>query len=108
MKLENISNDKYGRVLADVVYRKTSIGEFMVKNRLAVEYYGKTKKPPNDWLKFYKGECESVVYTNGVFVPRPNKEPVRRDVLNTRVALNQAALKKGMKPFYETDVEIIV
>ncbi len=108
VKLENVSNDKYGRVLADVVYRKTSIGKFMVKNRLAVEYYGKTKKPPNDWLKFYKGECESVVYRDGTFVPAPKKEQVRRDVLNTRVSLNQAALKKGMKPIYETDVEIIV
>lgn len=96
VKLENVSNDKYGRVLADVVYRKTSIGEFMIKNRLAVEYFGKTKEPPKDWLKFYNSEYH------------PKKEKVRRDVLNTRIVLNQAALKKGMTYMYETDVEIVV
>jgi endonuclease YncB( thermonuclease family) len=96
VKLENVSNDKYGRVLADVYYRKLNIGEFMLKNRLAVEYFGKTKEPPRDWLKFYNNEYH------------PKKEKVRRDVLNHRIALNQTYLKNGMKSIYETDVEVIV
>lgn len=96
VKLENVSNDKYGRVLADVYYRKLNIGEFMLKNRLAVEYFGKTKEPPKDWLKFYNNEYH------------PKKEKVRRDVVNHRIALNQTYLKNGMKPIYETDVEVIV
>ena len=68
----------------------------MLKNRLAVEYHGKTKEPPKDWLKFYTGDTH------------PKKEKVRRDVLNHRIALNRTYLKNGMKPIYETDVEIIV
>ncbi len=96
IKLENVSNDKYGRVLADVYYRKLNIAEFMLKNRLAVEYHGKTKEPPKDWLKFYNNEYH------------PKKEKVRRDVLNHRIALNQTYLKNGLKPIYETDVEVIV
>lgn len=104
VKLENVSNDKYGRVLADVYYKKKNIANFMLKNKLAVEYYGKTKKPPSDWLKYYENEKVA-------FIPEKKnteKEKVRRDVLNTRVALNQTYLKKGMKPIYETDVEVIV
>ena len=96
VKLENVSNDKYGRVLADVYYRKLNIDEFMLKNRLAVEYHGKTKEPPKDWLKFYNNEYH------------PKKEKVRRDVLNHRIALNGTYLKNGMKPIYDTDVEVIV
>jgi endonuclease YncB( thermonuclease family) len=104
VKLENVSNDKYGRVLADVYYKKTNISNFMLKNKLAVEYYGKTKKPPTNWLKYYENE-------KVLFIPEKKnteKEKVRRDVLNTRVSLNQTYLKKGMKPIYDTDVEIIV
>ena len=96
VKLENVSNDKYGRVLADVYYDKLNISTFMLKNRLAVEYHGKTKEPPKDWLKFYNNEYH------------PKKEKVRRDVLNHRIALNQTYLKNGLKSIYETDVEVIV
>tara|TARA_A100001015_G_scaffold247605_1_gene284524 strand:- start:1784 stop:2410 length:627 start_codon:yes stop_codon:yes gene_type:complete len=96
VKLENVSNDKYGRVLADVYYRKLHIGAFMLKNRLAVEYHGKTKESPKDWLKFYNNEYH------------PKKEKVRRGVLNHRIALNQTYLKNGLKPIYDTDVEVIV
>ncbi len=104
IKLENVSNDKYGRVLADVYYKKKNIANYMLKNKLAVEYYGKTKKPPSDWLKYY--ENEKVIFISEK--KNTEKEKVRRDVLNTRVALNQTYLKKGMKPIYDTDVEVIV
>ncbi len=110
IKLENVSNDKYGRVLADVYYRKLNIGEFMLKNRLAVEYHGKTKKPPYDWLLYYREgiRCENVIYNDGKFEPAVKKEKIKRDVLNHRIALNETYLKNGMKPIYDTDVEVIV
>ena len=89
VKLENVSNDKYGRVLADVYYRKTNISEFMLKNRLAVEYYGKTKKPPTDWLKYYENEKVLFIAEDKLFSKK-----------NT---------EKGMNPIYdEYNVEIIV
>ena len=110
VRLENVDYDKYGRVLADVYYRKLNIGEFMLKNRLAVEYHGKTKEPPKDWLLYYREgiQCENVIYNDGKFEPVVKKEKIKRDVLNHRIALNKTYLKNGMKPIYETDVEVIV
>ena len=109
VKLENVSNDKYGRVLADVYYRKTNIANFMLKNKLAVEYYGKTKKPPSNWLKYYQNEKVIFIPKDKEFSKKnTEKEKVRRDVLNIRESLNQTYLKNGMKPIYNTDVEIIV
>ena len=86
------------------IIKKKNIANYMLKNKLAVEYYGKTKKPPSDWLKYY--ENEKVIFISEK--KNTEKEKVRRDVLNTRVALNQTYLKKGMKPIYDTDVEVIV
>lgn len=51
--LKNIDTGKYGRVLADVYYKKINITEFMIVNRLAVPYFGKTKKTPKSWLNYY-------------------------------------------------------
>ena len=55
VKLENVSTEKYGRVLADVVIDDCSIGPWLVKQRLAVEYKGKTKVSPPDWMEYYRG-----------------------------------------------------
>ena len=74
--------------LADVYYRKTNIANFMLKNKLAVEYYGKTKKPPSNWLKYY--ENEKVIFIPG-------------DKL-----FSKKNTEKGTKTIYDTDVEVIV
>jgi len=45
--------DKYGRVLAEVVYDGKNLREVLLKNRLAVEYFGK-KKRTIDWCAMKK------------------------------------------------------
>lgn len=51
--LSNISTDKYGRLLADVVVGKINVGEYLLKQRFAVEYDGGTKKIMN-WKKYFE------------------------------------------------------
>ena len=51
--LQNVSLEKYGRILADVFVDDISIGELLCKCKLAVKYDGGTKKSPNDWLEYY-------------------------------------------------------
>lgn len=51
--LQNVSLEKYGRILADVFVDDISIGELLCKCKLAVKYNGGTKKSPNDWLDYY-------------------------------------------------------
>ncbi|ABC28824.1 Micrococcal nuclease-like protein [Hahella chejuensis KCTC 2396] len=48
VKLENIQRDKYFRVLADVVADGESLGQSLIKEKLAVPYEGGTKI---DWCK---------------------------------------------------------
>jgi endonuclease YncB( thermonuclease family) len=52
--LLNVDNDKYGRLLADVIVDGTNISDLLLEKRLAVKYDGGTKHVPNDWLKLYK------------------------------------------------------
>ncbi len=42
--------DKYGRLLADVIYDGKNLKDILIKNRLAVAYYGK-KKNQIDWCQ---------------------------------------------------------
>lgn len=42
--------DKYGRLLADVLYDGKNLRDVLIKNQLAVEYYGK-KKNTVDWCR---------------------------------------------------------
>lgn len=42
--------DKYGRLLADVVYDGKNLKDILIKNRLAVAYYG-MKKQQIDWCQ---------------------------------------------------------
>ena len=53
VRLENVSLEKYGRILADVCIDKISIGPWLVNQHLAVRYDGGTKKSPNDWMDYY-------------------------------------------------------
>ena len=50
--LENIQNDKYGRILADVYVEGTHINTLLINERLAVKYDGGKKICPVSWSKF--------------------------------------------------------
>jgi micrococcal nuclease len=51
--LKNHSTEKYGRILADVIYKNESCGDWLIKQRLAVPYAGKTKICPTNWVKYH-------------------------------------------------------
>lgn len=50
--LQNAAREKFGRVLADVFIEGTSVGHELLRRRLAVEYHGDAKCPPEDWLAY--------------------------------------------------------
>jgi len=52
VNLENIQNDKYGRILADVYFEGTHINTLLINERLAVKYDGGKKICPVSWSKF--------------------------------------------------------
>ena len=52
VRLENIKNEKYGRILADVYIGDTNLNELLIKERYAVKYDGKTKQKPQSWIKY--------------------------------------------------------
>ena len=57
VQLKNVKTEKYGRILADVYFNNNvSIGEELLKSRLAVKYEGNTKICPTDWMKYYTAE----------------------------------------------------
>ncbi len=49
----SIDYDKYGRILAHVYYQNENLSQFMIDNKLAVEYDGGTKLVV-DWKKYYE------------------------------------------------------
>ena len=51
--LENVSYDKYGRVLADVFVASVNVADKLLAHNLAVPYDGGTKQTPNDWFKYH-------------------------------------------------------
>ena len=51
--LENVDLEKYGRILADVVYNGENLGDLLVENRLAVRYDGGSKNVPEDWMHYH-------------------------------------------------------
>jgi len=51
--LTNLGTEKYGRILAEVLADNVSIGPILLKEKLAYEYYGDTKKKI-DWCTFKK------------------------------------------------------
>jgi endonuclease YncB( thermonuclease family) len=52
VRLENIENEKYGRILADVFINDINLNELLIKERYAVKYDGGTKIKPTHWLKY--------------------------------------------------------
>tara|TARA_Y100000741_G_scaffold360232_1_gene342156 strand:+ start:2839 stop:3324 length:486 start_codon:yes stop_codon:yes gene_type:complete len=50
VNLKILKSDKYGRLLAEVIYKNKSINDWMLANNLAVFYDGK-KKSNVDWEK---------------------------------------------------------
>ena len=65
--LENVANDKYGRILADVMYEGHSCGDLLIESRLAVPYDGGTKISPDNWVKYYEGTQPHPTYHT--FIP---------------------------------------
>jgi len=51
--LKNISMDKYGRLLCDIFLDNICINDWMIENRYAVPYFGKTKKSPKSWKDYF-------------------------------------------------------
>jgi micrococcal nuclease len=49
VELRNISNEKYGRILADVYIGEIHVNEWMITNNYAVKYNGGTKERPSEW-----------------------------------------------------------
>lgn len=59
VELRNVGNEKYGRVLADVIIDGQDIGRLLIDERLALEYSGGTKLKLVSWLKYYEtGELQ--------------------------------------------------
>ena len=58
VELSDVSTDKYGRLLADVVMpgQHTSLSEWLIQRRHAVVYDGGTKHTPSNWLKYLEGD----------------------------------------------------
>jgi endonuclease YncB( thermonuclease family) len=50
--LQNVSLEKYGRLLADVYVDGVWVNSLLLKKRLAVEYNGKAKVPAGFWETF--------------------------------------------------------
>lgn len=51
--LKNISLEKYGRILADVYLDDLHINNYMIQQRVAIPYDGKTKTSPRNWMNYY-------------------------------------------------------
>lgn len=52
VELRDVKYDKYGRLLAHVYLDDECISNWLVTNRMAVEYDGGTKKSPKNWLSY--------------------------------------------------------
>lgn len=48
--LKNIKTDKYGRILAHVIYNNIDVSEWMLKRNYAIPYKGGAKITPDHWL----------------------------------------------------------
>lgn len=61
IELKNLKNDKYGgRYNANVFIDGLSCSEWLIDNRLAVEYDGGKKKNIEDWLLFYNNNNNNI------------------------------------------------
>ena len=62
VNIKILKSDKYGRLLAEVMYENKSINNWLLSNHLAVNYDGKTKKIV-DWEE-YAREVEFCKFEN--------------------------------------------
>jgi endonuclease YncB( thermonuclease family) len=49
IRLENVTIEKYGRLLADVYYDGIHVNQWMIDNKFAVIYDGGKKERPAEW-----------------------------------------------------------
>jgi endonuclease YncB( thermonuclease family) len=49
IRLENVTIEKYGRLLADVYYDDIHVNQWMIDNKFAVIYDGGKKERPAEW-----------------------------------------------------------
>ena len=53
VEIKDIQNEKYGRILANVICDNVNIGDWLIINHFAVEYHGKTKyQPEKSWIYY--------------------------------------------------------
>jgi micrococcal nuclease len=50
--LQNVKNEKYGRILADVYCENVHLNEWLISQRYAVKYSGGTKVSPSSWSEY--------------------------------------------------------
>ena len=53
VELKNISREKYGRLLADVVSGDINCAEWLIGKKLGVEYDGGRKTTPASWRQYH-------------------------------------------------------
>jgi endonuclease YncB( thermonuclease family) len=58
VSLENVKTEKYGRILADVIYNDINISEYLISQRLAIPYNG-GRKEEFDWSSYYQSNIEN-------------------------------------------------
>lgn len=51
--LQNVKNEKYGRILADVYLGDLHLNKWMIDQFFAVAYDGKTKVAPPSWAEYH-------------------------------------------------------
>ena len=54
--LTDVKTEKYGRILAVVHCNGLNMNEWLIQERFAVEYDGGTKKSPENWEDYHRGE----------------------------------------------------
>lgn len=52
VRLENVKNEKYGRILADVYIGNIHLNELLLHERYAIKYDGGTKVKPTSWFQY--------------------------------------------------------
>tara|TARA_Y100000748_G_scaffold303933_1_gene310899 strand:- start:697 stop:1467 length:771 start_codon:yes stop_codon:yes gene_type:complete len=92
INLENVSCDKYGRLLAEVWLGDLSINNWLLEKKVVVPYDGGTKNRPDDWLNY-------IIENGPDFIAAENArrqiedQTVSLDTRRVLLALNHEALK---------------
>lgn len=56
VELQNVETEKYGRLLADVIYQGNSLAQLLINEHLAVPYDGGHKEVPSNWLEYWNSK----------------------------------------------------